>query len=256
MEQALASSRQLWQGDFSQIGFGRSLLKPRSRVGRIALVGLSVCPSICGSAGCKEECDDVGATWCRGTQLKACERMGGGGHRSAFNTITTNDCAERGFVCSEETDKARCVFKDRRCAGRADAVFLCVGDFRATCEGGASQPVPDVNCAGHSIDKYCVESDKDARCSGFPELCSEPVPDRCLFDLVWSCQNQFWLPLGSCFGDCGMEGATECVETTNYKGAVLETVAVCTGQPGIWLPVEPACESGCACESEGVCRCL
>ncbi len=219
-----------------------------------AVVALSIFAT-CGVAGCADECDDVGAKWCRGTQLRECYLSGGGGHRSALNLIKTDECAERGLVCSEETGKARCVFKEPLCGSKAAVAAVCVGNVRATCETGASHPVPSVHCEG--VEKHCVESKRDARCSAFPERCAESAADRCEFDRVISCVDQIWSISGiPCFGECSTAGATQCIETTDDLEQPLEFVASCVGQPGIWRRVGPACQSGCACEGEKTaCRC-
>lgn len=193
----------------------------------------------------------------RGTAVHECYLSGGGGHRSARKLTKTTDCADRGLVCSEETGRARCVFEEARCAGRAQGAALCVGNVLATCEEGASHPLPDVDCSGDGVAKFCVESEQTARCSPFPESCSEDAADRCEFDRVVSCVDQIWSFSGrGCFGACSANGAMQCFETQDDLGRPMAVVATCKGEPGIWQVVGPVCQEGCACEEEQTaCRC-
>lgn len=155
-------------------------------------------------SACGDDCDDVGATWCEGNTVQECYRSGGGGHRSPSKMIKSDDCTEQGLICSAETGTARCVLETARCAGEPDRDALCVDGALATCEPGASHPIPDVDCSGEAVSKYCVESEHTARCSPFNEPCVDGSPERCEFGRLLTCVDQIWSGPG--------ESGTECTE--------------------------------------------
>jgi hypothetical protein len=214
-----------------------------------------------GSVGCGGDCEEVGASWCRGDSLQECVRKGGGGHRSPYNGIVTTSCATDGMICDEGAEEARCVFGAPRCVDDVEAV--CVGNVLAKCEAGESFPVPARDCSLAGVDAaHCVQSDLTARCSPFPELCPEEGAARCDFDRVLTCKDHIWIaPFESgaaCFGQCSTENATQCIETTDGLNRPLALVAKCTGAPGLWKHVGPICQTECACgiEQGAPCRCL